>query len=935
MPTFAVRTAPRAVLSLPMSCALLGITCAIPAAAQEAPAASATESAPLQEVVVTGIRRGIQDAIEVKKDSGNIVEAVSAEDIGKLPDTSIAESIARLPGVTSQRAQGRASAISVRGTDPAFTNGLMNGREQVSTGDNRSIEFDQYPSELLSAVVVYKTPDASLIGQGLAGTIDLQTTRPIEYGKRALVFNVRGERNSNTGLGANSKDDGYRFSASYIDQFADNTFGVTLGFARLNSPLATQGEGAYEPWHSNTNADGTLEHASVPAGVFVTDGMKVRTDMGQDTRTGALATLEWKPNASFKSTLDAYYTKFDETDDARSLEFNLGNYPATTVYSDLVIRNNTLIGATVANVRPLVRNFQFITNDKIKALGWNNKWSGDQWSLNGDLSWSKATRDQFQPETNAQWGRCANGGDPACTDTGQFMLNGGSSASLASFTKNYADPTQVAFGPTIYGAGYVKKPHVEDELKSARLDVGHSGAGWFDAFDAGVNYSHRTKNHTSPENNLNTLANGAVAIGSQFLYPPTNLEYAGANSVLAWNVPGVLGAYYQPITFHSPTDKGYSYLVGKWWTVTEKVLTGSLRGNLNHDLSSSVALKGNVGVQVIKTDQSSDAFTIDETRGGAVSPFTQGKKYTDVLPQINLAFMLPQQQDVRIGLAREMARPRMDQLKASIDEGVGQGTGIPGGSAGNPFLDPWRANAFDVSYEKYFGNKAYFSAAAFLKDLKSYIFDTTNQNYNFSQLIANLPPGYLNAGVIALSTGPLSQPLNGQGGKLKGVEFAVSLPGEMFADALRGFGTALSLSQTSSNITIHDPPSGSNSVVSTTGLGDIPLPGLSKTVWNATVYYENAGFATRIATRARSKYIGEITNFANDRSFRYVKGDQITDFQMSYEWDSGRLHGVMLLFQVNNLTNSPYVAYTSTESRLIDYQTYGRQILFGVNYRIE
>ena len=185
-----------------------------------------------------------------------------------------------------------------------------------------------------------------------------------------------------------------------------------------------------------------------------------------------------------------------------------------------------------------------------------------------------------------------------------------------------------------------------------------------------------------------------------------------------------------------------------------------------------------------------------------------------------------------------------------------------------------------------------------------------------------------------VTTGPLSQPLNGQGGRLEGVEFAVSLPGEMLAEGLKGFGVNLSLAQTDSNITIVDPPSGSNSVISTTGLGKIPLPGLSKTVWNATFYYENSGFAARVATRSRSKYIGEVVNFANDRSFRYVKGDQITDAQISYEWDSGWMKGIMLLGQVNNLTNSPYVAYINTEARLIDYQTYGRQFLFGVNYKI-
>ena len=118
-----------------------------------------------QQVTVTGIRRGIESAISVKKNADGIVEAVSAEDIGKLPDSSIAESIARLPGISAQRAAGRAQVISVRGLSPDFATTLLNGREMVSTGDNRSVEFDQYPSELLSGVTVYKTPDAILRAQ--------------------------------------------------------------------------------------------------------------------------------------------------------------------------------------------------------------------------------------------------------------------------------------------------------------------------------------------------------------------------------------------------------------------------------------------------------------------------------------------------------------------------------------------------------------------------------------------------------------------------------------------------------------------------------------------------------------------------------------------------------------------------------------------------
>jgi outer membrane receptor protein involved in Fe transport len=146
----------------------------------------------LKTVTVVGIRKGIEDAISVKKNATSIVEAVSAEDIGKLPDVSIAESIARMPGLAAQRVAGRAQAISVRGLSPDFATTLLNGREMVSTGDNRSAEFDQYPSELLSGVTIYKTPDAGLVGQGLSGTLDMQTVRPLNF-KERTVSQLRGE----------------------------------------------------------------------------------------------------------------------------------------------------------------------------------------------------------------------------------------------------------------------------------------------------------------------------------------------------------------------------------------------------------------------------------------------------------------------------------------------------------------------------------------------------------------------------------------------------------------------------------------------------------------------------------------------------------------------------------------------------------------------
>ena len=115
--------------------------------------------------------------------------------------------------------------------------------------------------------------------------------------------------------------------------------------------------------------------------------------------------------------------------------------------------------------------------------------------------------------------------------------------------------------------------------------------------------------------------------------------------------------------------------------------------------------------------------------------------------------------------------------------------------------------------------------------------------------------------------------------------------------------------------------------------GNIPLPGLSDNVWNATLYYEKHGFSARVAGRYRSEYIGEVTNFANERGLRFVQDDMIVDAQVSYEFGGGALDGLQVLLQANNLTNEPYIAYSQIEDRLLDYQEYGSQYLIGLNYK--
>src|SRR5690606_24981248 len=187
----------------------------------------------VEEIVVTGkFRASLIDSINTKRYSTSIVEAISAEDIGKLPDSSIAEAIARLPGLAGQRLDGRTSSISIRGLGEDFSSATLNGREQVSISDNRGIEFDLYPSEIMSGVTIYKTPEGSLMTQWIGGTINLHTIRPLDH-EQAIAVDAILEQNGHDQLNPHGDDSGWRGTFSWVDQFADDRLGVALAVATM------------------------------------------------------------------------------------------------------------------------------------------------------------------------------------------------------------------------------------------------------------------------------------------------------------------------------------------------------------------------------------------------------------------------------------------------------------------------------------------------------------------------------------------------------------------------------------------------------------------------------------------------------------------------------------------------------------------------------
>ncbi len=498
----------------------LAIVAALPAAAvaQEAaaPPPQDDDATELEEIVVTGIRRGLADSISLKRNETSIVEAVSAEDIGKLPDVSIAESIARLPGLAAQRVNGRAQVISIRGLAPDFTTTLLNGRQQASSGDNRAVEFDQYPSELLSGVVIYKTPDAALSGFGLSGTADLRTVRPLDFGERAIALNVRGEWLEDGDLNADVDSSGARYSASYIDQFADGTIGLALGWAHLDSPSQARQYKAYgyesfggvcEPDTNPTCSPDSVTPDSANDALLL-NGQEIFATSRVNTRDAFIGILQWRPNERWESVLDLYYSKFDQEEVRRGAQWFSNAWADGASFTDVETedRGGSLFGQSgvVNNAVPIIRNDLNLREDELFSAGLNNQFELDERTrLIADLSYSTNERREQILETYAGYGLGAGGVTGATPNVGRTFDDisfGLSDDGYPTYSEglDYADASQVSLGDRAPWGGWahdgaIRFPDVEESIYSVDLRAERYFDGPITTVTAGVNLANRDK----------------------------------------------------------------------------------------------------------------------------------------------------------------------------------------------------------------------------------------------------------------------------------------------------------------------------------------------------------------------------------------------------------------------------------------------------------
>ncbi|MGJ3648736.1 TonB-dependent receptor [Sphingomonas sp. GlSt437] len=878
-------------LALGASVIALGAAWGVPAAAQsqKAPAADAAPGADQgNDIVVTGFKAALQSATAKKKKSETVVESVSAEDIGKLPDNGIGESIARLPGISAQRNAGRANIISIRGFGPDFSTTTLNGRQQTTTNDSRAVEFDQYPSEILAGVDVYKTAEADHTAGGLVGSIDLRTIRPLDVSHRVLAIGARGTYTGNK-LDPNGSNLGYRAYATFVDKFADDRIGVALSAAYTEEPYS----------NDDFNAWG---FGGYPGGGQGMNGIKTWVETDTLKRIGTNGTIQARVTDDLTMSIDGFYSHYIDRINQRGFEmpFNCGGFCGHDSISNVTTDSLGLVTAATIAGTPLIENY---ANDRVAdqySLAWNGAWDNHNgWRAVADVSWSRTTRSDESLQTTAGLGRAL----PTATAVVSYKAT----PTGPQFTSNYNGTNSALVLTDVEGwsgspvqAGYDNLRKTKDDLVEARGEIERDIGGFLKSIKVGVDYTTHTKSLTAQEGYLSPPGGASTAaIPSSILLTPVPLD-RGLGPIIAYDPRQLVG---KGILVYTANTYGSS----KGYGVKEDVVTPFVMANLNGHVGSS-ELTGNVGVQAIHTDVTS--------RGQAFPTVTD--HYWMVLPSANINLRTADDFVIRLAVSKEMMRPRLPDLNNVISYGVDT-TRTPivySGGGGNPRLRPYQAWAFDLNFEKYFATKGYVALQLFYKKIDTYIaggFTSTFDYAGFPPVSGPTPPSTI---------GYLFSNVNTHGGEVYGAEFAGTVPFDIFSTKLSGFGLTGGAGYTFSAVTDF------NGKITT-------IPGYSDWVGSLTAFYEKHGFNVRGSLRYRSSYLGDFSLYSGGLDRQKVLAETIYDAQIGYDFSgSSPLKGLSLYVQGQNLTNTRSATLGANDPlAYLKYQTYGRRFVAGFTYK--
>jgi len=911
-----------------------------PAYAQDQVADSGADDSD-EGIVVTGIRGSLERGIAQKRNADVIVDAISAEELGKFPDNNVAESLQRITGVAISRDRGgEGRFVTVRGLGEEFNLLTFNGRRLATENAGREFSFDVLPSELISAAQVFKSSDSSQLEGSIGGLVNIETPKPLDRPGLNFSASLAGQYE---GL---ADDVGLKGSALISQTFADDRFGILASFSYEQRDLrADTAETIAIDDGTDFNGDGVGDRLNAFTANITEEDRE---------RIGATLVLQYQPSDDWTITLDGLYTSFSSPGISDVYSY-FPNAPAIVPGSAVVDADNDVIsqissfevsGDPFSNILDLVAR-RTESDTETYQFGGNIKGNfSDSFKVNLDVSYSRSdgARDNIGSDTGS--GSFFVVGFPGAIFT---QTANGTGVPDVQFTTQQADsiPGQVSLadlnpdGARFHFSRNTSN-EVLDEIFTARADF---ELEFNDSvtFKFGGNYTDRTKENRLFDNVATQCGDTGIdvpRVGSNSFFCDRSLEFADfltpdqlqglfrsrtggdlLNNISA-DIPrdfpqldiNIIETAFENLgaEIGEPSFLTATFNPTNSSLIEEQIWSGYVGVDLERDWGS-VPIKANGGVRFVYTDLTSSSvgstltnIVIDNVSGNNNITVAEGadlsieNDYFEILPSLNVSAEFTPNLFARFGYSRSLSRPTFNDLSAAF--AVTQiNAGQESAAGGNPNLEPILADNVDLSLEYYGDNGFTASIAGFYKSLENFV---ANVNSVLPITIPNavdlannpLPPQTVNF--------DFSGPQNVGDAELYGVEIAAQYISNI------GFGVSGNITLTESNLD--------------TAAGTTRLEGTSDVSWNASVFYEGNGIQARASVNQRGDFLD-----ATDGEGGFAEiVDTFTQVDISLSYDV--TDNFTVFAEGINILNEQSFTFSERPSFLETFIDNGARWLFGV-----
>lgn len=848
----------------------------------------------LEEIVVTGIKASIARGLDQKRRDVGVSDSISAEDIGKFPDLNLSESLQRIPGVTLNRnVNGEGQAINVRGLGPEFTRVEVNGMSGTGNGTGgrfgtssggRGFNFELLASELFSNATVSKSISASQAEGGLSGTVSLSTPKPLDYDDVKFSSSLQGNYSEVTG-------DVDPRGAIFFSKNFDDKFGIAASLAYSDTFFRTDTveSGSWRPLGNQSGAP------------LVANGTRLYNFREDRENLGGTLTLQFRPTDNLDITLDGIFAQSDServaNRDDMPIEGGQTGIPGTLGISNGIVNSGSFTG-----VQQRVGTNYLTTDEDFSQLTLSADWEvSDSWTISPFVGVSSREADRiFDLYSFRLADRATNTFDPGVVSYQQR----GDFVDFSSTATDFSSrPEDFLFNV------FILRPSVdEDDEFTTKLDFEKTFSDKaLTSLQFGLRYADREKNRIQTQERLQRLGDVGIDVPPSLasvaeLLP---LDVSGANApsqILAANPDAIRSVFYPGGaavggTFIRPLP---GFGAQNSWNIEEKTFNAYVQAN--YEIG---AAQFNLGLRYVSTDQTSSGNTVANIFQPTerITPVSFDNDYSELLPSASLRYELKEDLILRAAYSATLTRADLPALAPSESiRGISEVDGGTG-SRGNPDLDPFTADNFDLGLEWYFEDEAILSANLFYKDIDGLI-DT--RTFTEARLFPRQADGALVTGDILFT-----EPSNGASAEIKGIEVGFQKP---FLDH---YGVLLNYTYTDSEADF-----GTSGV----DVRNSGLPGLSGNSYNASVYYDNGKLDARLSYAWRENYLAQ---FSDDFGVpRFIDDYGQLDLSANYRVSDN----LTVQFQALNLTQEQQVNQATAQLLPYGVSELDRRVLFGVRY---